>query len=113
MKKINAKSKSFIWALYCKRLWKNYDMKNTIVIAGEPRGGTTWLYEILLNSIPFSFGIWEPLALYRNVRLKELNFSWRQYIDPKHEWKEAEALFKDILTGRNMNLSQIFSYSVF
>ena len=71
------------------------------------------MYEILLDSIPRSCGIWELLSLdpRENVRVRQLNFSWRQYMDPIREWKEAEALFRDILTGANMNRSYIYNYS--
>jgi hypothetical protein len=113
MKMIARKSINNILEQYGKLLSKNYDIANTIVIAGVPRGGTTWLYEILLNSIPQSCGIWEPLALYTNARLTKLNFSWREYIDPTKEWKEAEMFFRDILIGANMSLSLIHNYSLF
>jgi len=102
--------------VYGKKLSKNYDIKETIIISGAHRGGTTWLLEVLLNSIPFSCGISEPLSLttsiYQDERLKKLNFSSKQYIAFKQEWKEAEILIKDILTGANINLFNVYSDSI-
>jgi hypothetical protein len=91
---------------------RDYDIENTIVLSGVPRGGTTWVYEMLLSTIPLSCGIWEPLFLYNDSRLRRLKFSWREYIDPAREWREAETLFRDILTGQNISLSLIHNHSV-
>jgi len=112
-KRINKNFKNTILKWQGKRHSKNYDIKNTIIIAGVPRGGTTWLLEILLNSLPNSCGIWEPLMLPTDVRLKELSFSWREYIEPDRDWREAETLFRDIFSGINLNVSNIFKFSWF
>jgi hypothetical protein len=110
---VRAKLSNYVLGHYSKWLSRTYDINNTIVISGVPRGGTTWLYEMLLESIPRSCGIWEPLSLESkyNVRVRQLNFAWRQYMDPMREWKEAEGLFRDILAGANINRSYIYNYS--
>ncbi|MFC1868978.1 sulfotransferase domain-containing protein [Thermodesulfobacteriota bacterium] len=101
---------------YSKNLSRKYDIRKTIIISGVHRGGTTWLLEILLNSLPLPCGISEPLSLtsskYQDKRIKELNFSPKQYIEVKQDWKDAEALMKDVLTGANINLFNVFSDSI-
>jgi hypothetical protein len=101
-----------ILAGYGRLISRRHMVEDAVVISGVPRGGTTWLYEILLKSIPNSCGIWEPLFLPGNNRLNALGFSWRQHIAPQDEWAEAEELFRDILRGAYLNLSFIHGYSL-
>src|SRR6056297_3604377 len=69
---------------------KRYHDKNKkVLISGMPRGGTTWLAELLLN-INNSILFWEPL---RPFRLEEQNLSefskelgWFPYIPENGEW---------------------------
>ncbi len=94
--------------------------ENTICLFCHPRGGSTWLAEILLQ-IPGSCLIDEPLQkgkIKTEGILKEQNQPYRHildpadklffeelYISPDAEWKEAEFLFSDILGGRMDSLS--------
>ncbi len=86
---------------------------NTICLFTQPRGGSTWLAEILLN-IPGSCLIDEPLwrGLYKSIdalpnyrdrkvpRLSDLNFYFYQPIPPDSDWPEAKEIFEEILGGR-------------
>lgn len=99
----------------CLKVWswgvsKNYDIKNTVVICGAPRSGTTWLFEMLLRIIPRSFGIFEPLHLTSHKRVQKVGFSWRPYIAPGQSWPEAEKLFADILHASKINLWDAYQY---
>lgn len=77
----------------------NYDIKNTIIISGSPRGGTTWLAETL-NTIPGSSILWEPLGLQYVPTLEKMGFDWRTYISPDTEWAEAENYLGNVVRGR-------------
>lgn len=76
-----------------------YDIKSSIVICGSPRGGTTWLSEIL-STIPNSFVLWEPLHLREVPQVAKMGFGWQQYIPPGAKWKEAENYFSRLLMGQ-------------
>lgn len=90
---------------------KGYDITNTVVISATPRGGSTWLAEILAT-IPKSCIIWEPLhpgtpiqfpELERNPGLTDLGFSWRPSIKVGELQPEAEEFVKRILTGTDLS----------
>ena len=69
----------------------------TVVIAGSPRSGTTWLLE-LLRTLPGHKALNEPL-MYGEAR-HEQGFSWRTYLNPKEEADEQRAYLKTVLTGQ-------------
>jgi hypothetical protein len=76
-----------------------YDIGNTIVMAGSPRSGTTWLSEIL-HTIPQSCILHEPIALNFVPETNALGFGWRPYIAPEADWPEAEEFMRRVLTGQ-------------
>lgn len=82
--------------------WRDRDPADAMVLACEPRGGSTWLSELLAVAEP-SATIWEPLHLTRAPEAADLGFGWRQLIPADAEWPEAEALMRRILTGRTVN----------
>ena len=77
----------------------NYDLRQTIVLSGSPRGGTTWVAEIL-STIPRSSLLFEPLHLKWNPELKQIGFRWHTYIPPGLDWPEAEKYLRRALKGR-------------
>lgn len=97
---------------------KNFNQKNTIALFTHPRGGSTWLAEILKN-IPDAALVDEPL--WRGIfqsggnlpgptegKLKEtraLNFYYYQPIPEKAEWPEAEAFFYKLFNREIANLN--------
>jgi hypothetical protein len=88
--------------------------KNTICLFCQPRGGSTWLAEILLN-IPQSVLIDEPLwrgklkspwkkpdQSDRKVpEVADLDFYFNQHIPESENWLQARNVFEDILAGRS------------
>lgn len=76
--------------------------EDQILIFSDPRGGSTWLTEII-KSISNTAIIWEPLHLKYIPQLRELNFGWRQYIPEEVDWPQAKLLFKKILEGKIVN----------
>jgi len=72
-------------------------VKDTIVVAGSPRSGTTWLLE-LLRTPPGRKALSEPL-MYEEAR-HEHGFSWRTYLEPDAEAPTQRAYLQTILTGQ-------------
>jgi hypothetical protein len=77
--------------------WGKCDIEDTIVIAGSPRSGTTWLLE-LLRTLPGYKALNEPL-MYQDAR-NEHGFSWRTYLDPGEEANAQKDYLKTVLTGQ-------------
>lgn len=80
----------------------NYDIKNTILVTGTPRSGTTWLAEIL-NTIPRSSILWEPLHVQAIPKLEHIGFRMHTYIPPGKDWPEAERYIRRVLEGKVLN----------
>ena len=70
---------------------------DTVVIAGSPRSGTTWLLE-LLRTLPGYKALNEPL-MYQDARNGH-GFSWRTYHDPGEEAVEQRDYLETVLTGQ-------------
>ena len=81
---------------------KNIDPSEAILIASDPRSGSTWLSEIL-NTIPKSLVIDEPLHLEQSPELKNLKFYWRQHIPKGTDWEEARDYFRKLFSGKLIN----------
>lgn len=85
-----------------------YDAQNTICLFSDPRGGSTWMGE-LLQSMPNSALVDEPLwsGYYqsnyyqppKNAKIKKLsklNFFYYQPIPGDADWPEARDFFNDL-----------------
>ncbi len=75
------------------------DPSKAILLFASPRGGSTWLEE-MLATIPRTATIWEPLDLDRGTGPRELDLAWRQHIPEGTRWPEAEELFSRLLSGK-------------
>ncbi len=75
------------------------DPSKAILLFASPRGGSTWLEE-MLGSMPHTATIWEPLDLERGTGFRELNFAWRQHIPEGIRWQEAEEQFNQLFSGK-------------
>lgn len=75
------------------------DPAKAILLFASPRGGSTWLEEILAT-IPRTATIWEPLDLENVPQFRQLGFAWRQHIPEGEPWPAAEALFTRLFAGR-------------
>ncbi len=88
--------------------FKQFDPLKNFYIFSDPRGGSTWMAEILKN-IPKTAFMWEPLHLkYANEFIK-LGFNQRQLIPQEVEWPEAKQLFEQVFQGKTWN---VFSSSM-
>ncbi len=79
----------------------NFNTSEAIIISGVPRGGTTWLAELLSVEEKLAL-IWEPLHLEFYPPIKKLNFKWRQFIDINNHDHETIDLFSQLLTGKSL-----------
>ena len=83
---------------YCEtnKFRNNIGPKKSILIFSNPRGGSTWLAE-LLKTLPNSTLIWEPLMKGRLKEFNDLNFFWHQPIPENADWPEAKEAFRKLL----------------
>ena len=87
------------------RIFKNkqIEMKDTILIVGSPRSGTTWLMEILAT-LPRYTNIFEPLNPIWCPNSFEVGFRSRTYIQPDTNWPEGEEYLRKTFTGQIANI---------
>ena len=83
---------------------KNFNPKESLLIFGDPRSGSTWLAE-MLHAINKSCFIDEPLHLGKNNQLSEIPFYWRQSIPDIEKWDDAYDFFNNLFTGTNYSPS--------
>ena len=86
---------------------KNFDIKDTIVLTGSPRSGTTWLMEIL-RVIPGYTDLFEPLNPIYFPEAFEVGFQSRTYLPPKKNWQEGEKYLREVLTSRLLHDASSF-----
>jgi hypothetical protein len=82
--------------------YRNFNPNDQFLIFSDPRGGSTWLSEII-NTIPNTAIIWEPLHLGYAEQLKDLGFGWRQYIPETVNWPEVNSFFEQVFSGKILN----------
>jgi hypothetical protein len=78
---------------------KNFDLKDTIILTGSPRSGTTWLMEIF-QIIPGYTTLFEPINPLYLSKSFEVGFRSRTYLPPGEDWPIGEEHLKKILTSR-------------
>jgi hypothetical protein len=81
---------------------QRYDIQDTIVVAASPRGGSTWLAE-LMASRPGAIILWEPLHPGNNPVCRKHGFGWQNYIPEGVEWTSQRQYLEDVLTGRDLS----------
>lgn len=95
-------------------LGKKFKVENSILIISDPRGGSTWLMELLSN-IPSTCVNWEPLHEDFGVVPKEYKLGWKPYLSKNDEDIKYLTMFKMILefslssdwTRRYLSISKI------
>ena len=98
--RIKARLSEYSFEKLSKKL--NFDPNEAIILSSDPRGGSTWLTQ-LINTIPQSAVVYEPLNLGQSPLARQLKFSWRQYIPPDAPWPEAKIMFDKIFSGKYLN----------
>lgn len=82
---------------------KKIKIKDTILVVGSPRSGTTWLMDILAALPDYTY-TFEPLNPIWSPGCFEVGFSSRTFIETDKSWPEGEDYLKKIFTG---NISDI------
>ncbi len=108
MNKVKHVSKSILLKLIS--IIKNYNKEECFSIFCDPRGGSTWLAE-MLSEIPNTVIIDEPFHLNNNLILKDQNFGWRQFIPEDEEWSEIENYIQRLSRGRGFTPEMVFRNS--
>lgn len=80
----------------------DFDPSENVYLFSDPRGGSTWLTE-LLAGIDKTAVLWEPLHLDYLPGLRQLGFGWRQVVPENAQWPEFEALLDQVLSGKQLN----------
>ena len=75
-----------------------YDIGNTLVIAGFPRSGTTWLAE-LIATLPRTAVLFEPLDHRTIPAARRAGLSWENFRAPDELWPEGEQYLQEVLSG--------------
>jgi len=97
---------------------QNISYKNSLAIIAHPRGGSTWMAELMMN-IPDSVLIDEPLwrGKLRSLNstpkpgegkidaIDKLGFYYNQPVPELKSWPEAKVEFEKILTGKVLSLN--------
>lgn len=99
----------------------NISRKSTIAVFANPRGGSTWLGEILQKGINNSALILEPLfsGVYKTdgkmptghkpyMHTKKLDFWYYQHICDNENWPEAQRFFKQLFNRELLPLSIVY-----
>ncbi len=82
--------------------FKRFKAENQFIIFSDPRGGSTWMSE-MLKTIPNTAMIWEPFNIKYVNQFKKINFGWRQYIPENASWPEAYQVIQNALAGKVIN----------
>jgi hypothetical protein len=77
---------------------KKFDIKDTILITGSPRSGTTILMDVL-GVIPGYTSLFEPLNSIYFPESTKVGFKSRTYLTPKKNWPEGKKYLSKIFTG--------------
>jgi hypothetical protein len=75
------------------------DIKDTIVVTGQARSGTTWLAE-MLRALPGYKCMNEPLSTGSNPEVGENGFDGRSHLTPGECLPDLEVYTEKILTGQ-------------
>ena len=76
-----------------------HDIRDTLLVAGSPRSGTTFLAE-LLNQIPRSAILFEPEHIRLVPEARQAGLTWHTVKYPGDDWPEGRRFFERVLRGR-------------
>lgn len=76
----------------------SFNPLENFIVFSDPRGGSTWLAEILLQ-VPRTALLWEPLNVALVPHFVDLGFSLRQHIPRSADWAEARDRFDALFRG--------------
>jgi hypothetical protein len=82
---------------------KKIHLKDTLLVVGSPRSGTTWLME-LLTTLPEYTYIFEPLNPIWSPQSFTVGFRSRTFLSKSHKWPEGEQYLQKVFTGQISNI---------
>jgi len=77
---------------------KKIDIKNTILLVGTPRSGTTWLMEIF-RTLPGYLSLFEPINPIFFPESFKVGFTPRKYLPADFDWPEGRNYLKKTFSG--------------
>ena len=90
---------------------KKIALKDSILLIGSPRSGTTWLMELFEN-IPGYTYIFEPLQALWFPSSTKVGFEQRPYRTPDANWPKCEEYLFKIFTGQIVGYNPLFKYNL-
>ena len=104
MRRLNYYTKRIKWRLLMPFLRaREYDTTNSIMIFSEPRGGSTWLMEILAQ-LPKTAAIFEPFHSHYGALD---SYTWGNHKKPAEDWPEGKKAIRDILKANVLDSYQL------
>ena len=97
---------TFMLRVWGKRLSSVYDIRNTITIHASPRGGSTWLAEVVQTLEGYVL-LWEPVSLGSNPEISQLGFYPDTYLPQGTYDPQKRAYLHGVLTGRTLSLNHL------
>lgn len=79
-----------------------YKSESNVYLFSDPRGGSTWLMEILSRSVSGPI-VWEPLHTKNGLLPKKLKIGFRPYIPESINWPEAIYYFRKVFEHKCYN----------
>ena len=84
---------------------RQYDPKETILISGTPRSGTTWIAEVLRTCLGYNL-LWGPLQIDPAL-LRKLKLSERPFIKNNRISKDQHGFFDSIMQCKFLNYNTL------
>ncbi len=78
---------------------KKIDSKDTILLVGTPRSGTTWLMEIF-RTLPGYVSLFEPVNPIFFPESYEVGFKPRKYLPAENNWSEGREYLLKTFSGK-------------
>jgi len=74
---------------------RSFDPAESVVILSEPRGGSTWLMELLAGVLDVAIA-WEPLHATKGVAPSEFGWGWRPSANPGEDSNPYREFFRSV-----------------
>lgn len=78
---------------------RQYDLKDTLIIAGTTRSGSTWLAEIV-SAHPEAGQIFEPLSPTNVREARKCGFTFNTFLEPGSQWPAGKVYLDKVLRGQ-------------
>lgn len=98
MSSIISKGKSLAFQLLTDTIGLS-ELETTILVAGAPRSGTTWLAE-MLSRLPKYKLLNEPLLIHNNPSAVQHGIDWRTFVAPGDNRPRLERYLQKVFAGR-------------